>query len=337
MTGELDCKDTLNGTACAKCIEDQCCAELTACLDDPDCKTCFLASGLGDATCAEENAPYSMLAACNFTTCSESCAPLVCDVPAETPSNGSCIALQPGLECNPVTAEPCDVAGGETCGYTQNGFVCTPPPNDLQLCDACTGGEGSCGPGLACLTSGNCAKLCCEDADCGGGGNVCQKVGFAPAPDLGFCAPIPVTIPCDGQPNGACDPAKETCQCSDCAALALCNPGQCKNDATCDAFDSCTCADCDESPRCTCNYDEKCDTASESCKCPDCWSEAECADNPQEKCTDDGTCGNFEFCACADCKDTGFCQDPNHCTDNGTCAPYEGCICADCMAEPGCQ
>lgn len=327
------CNDVLNGTSCADCIEEQCCAGLKACLEDPDCLQCFLDPAANVAQCAENNIHYSMLIACIGDNCQTPCGPAPCDAPSPPPSAGSCFVLGGGNACNPFTNEGCDTAAGDACDVSADGFSCYPPPNENMLCAACGQADGFCAPGMTCL-GGACSRFCCSDADCGSG--KCT-IGMLPDTTVGVCQSMPVELlPCDGDPDGTCNPEKEKCGCPDCDTTALCNPGLCTDDGTCDIKDSCICKDCDNSPSCLCDFNDQCDPVKEACGCPDCWGEAECADNPQEKCTDDGACGPFEFCVCNDCKNTGFCLDTNHCTDNGSCSPYEGCVCTDCMAEPTC-
>jgi hypothetical protein len=133
----------------------------------------------------------------------------------------------PAISCNPVTNAGCTMAVGlggaggsepQACDYTQdmntgaiNGFTCYFPPNDAKLCDACDPTEASppyCTGGTTCYptnasgTTGQCAKYCCSDADCGSG--TCMTTGsmgalFPPATMLGLC----VAGTSDGGTGGA--------------------------------------------------------------------------------------------------------------------------------------
>ena len=86
------------------------------------------------------------------------------------PATGECGFLGVST-CDPLTAEPCDVAMGETCDYIGDSFVCIPGPNDAVACDECGPDVGiSCGAGTNCnVDNARCEKYCCADADCGTG------------------------------------------------------------------------------------------------------------------------------------------------------------------------
>ena len=330
-TSAGDCTGTLNGTSCANCIESSCCGQMTACLADPECTTCFLDPQADVAMCAENNDAFSMLLVCADDSCTDSCTPFSCDAPTTAPSGGSCILLSPTIQCNPVSNGECDTNAGEVCAYNGDGFECFPPPADVALCEACGDSANLCAPGTGCLDS-TCVRFCCEDGDCGTG--LCIIGDFSPV--FGYCATLPIAIPCDGDPNGVCDPAKESCQCADCKTTAYCVKDKCTTDGMCTVDDSCICPDCDAEPSCGCNYDFICQSFTEGCQCPDCWEKTECLDNPMDKCTDNGMCADTEYCVCVDCQSTGLCQDPNYCTDDGECVAYEGCHCNDCANEPSC-
>jgi len=63
-------------------------------------------------------------------------------------------------ECNPVTNDPCNTAGGGVCDvvYTNgelNGFKCYQPPNNQGVCDSCVGSNGPfCKGANTCFTAG---------------------------------------------------------------------------------------------------------------------------------------------------------------------------------------
>jgi hypothetical protein len=129
------------------------------------------------------------------------------DAPATAPSNGACIMLEPGgggaggdsgggIECNPVTNEPCNTGAGEACDTVVDqdsgdviGFTCYPAPNDGLLCETCDTAAGEyCAGTMTCAgdeTGQLCLRYCCDDGDCGSG--TCQKGGFAVDPDVGLC------------------------------------------------------------------------------------------------------------------------------------------------------
>jgi hypothetical protein len=134
--------------------------------------------------------------------------------------------VPPTYGCNPVTNEGCDTAGNEACdvNFTAKVFQCYGPPNQGEPCAPCGEDEGWCQPSFGCL-DGRCAKLCCEDADCGpeaacdhtiysqiGNGEVGACVGGAGGGGAGGgAAGAAGGTACDGIPSeppskGACVP-----------------------------------------------------------------------------------------------------------------------------------
>jgi len=98
------------------------------------------------------------------------------------------------VNCNPVTAVPCNTAGGDTCdGDGMGNYLCfdsSAGPNNVPLCGDCT--TNFCAPGLTCVptdaASGvKCARYCCTDADCGGTANSCQMMI---ATGIGICGAL---------------------------------------------------------------------------------------------------------------------------------------------------
>jgi hypothetical protein len=107
-----------------------------------------------------------------------------CDAPAIAPSRGACFT---GQGCNPVTAEPCGglacdrIGEGDVFECVDSSLVCSQPSMEVWcqegtdfvgLCDSCRNESKFgpyCGPTLGCLTSGECARYCCDDGDCGSG------------------------------------------------------------------------------------------------------------------------------------------------------------------------
>jgi hypothetical protein len=181
-TGTISCEGALNfGQACTPCLEQSCCAEVSACAGDPDCYDCL--TGNGGPEC-DGNAAADGLLACAQAECNAEC------------------FLEPAVECNPVTGASCDVAHGASCDIANDGgFTCYPTGNTHLLCEECGGTNPEfCQAGLTCLT-GVCMKYCCDDGDCGTG--VCEK-GYYHAPD----APVGVCITAGSDPMApmaACD------------------------------------------------------------------------------------------------------------------------------------
>jgi hypothetical protein len=128
-----------------------------------------------------------------------------CDPPEWPPSDGGCMAppgadagLVEGASCNPVTAEPCAIEAGATCGDEVDlqghvvGFRCYDGPNEVPLCAPCDYDQQAfCIPGATCV-AGKCLRYCCALEDCGGAACVkASKTGtplFQGAPNLGVCS-----------------------------------------------------------------------------------------------------------------------------------------------------
>lgn len=65
------------------------------------------------------------------------------------------------------------------CINYQGHFECVGSAGDAPICAACSPGNEiapDCAPGLVCLPTGRCARLCCTDADCGGAPSSCAVV-----------------------------------------------------------------------------------------------------------------------------------------------------------------
>ncbi|MFP6686761.1 MAG: hypothetical protein VB934_18715 [Polyangiaceae bacterium] len=123
--------------------------------------------------------------------CDADC-PIDCDPGEGTPSNGACVTLGGPIQCNPVTAKGCNTLLGESCDFSAGGLACFNPPNDQEICEVCAPGGPQCGVGLSCTSVGVCAKMCCDDADCGLSGHcaIIEAIG------VGTCRH-------DGGPTGA--------------------------------------------------------------------------------------------------------------------------------------
>jgi hypothetical protein len=182
-TGGTDvCTGTLPPNQCFVCVENSCCAELSACLDDTGCADCIAGNS---AACS--SSLWQDVVACGSAKCQAPCEDLAtkipaCDAPDPAPSGGSCVTIGGANTCNPITNEGCDTAAGQACDYS-SGYKCYPPPNDVALCDECNPDAATpvnCGPGLSCVTRAviastgvnitrACARTCCDDGDCGTG------------------------------------------------------------------------------------------------------------------------------------------------------------------------
>lgn len=177
-SGVADCTGLGEGfdPACGTCLETSCCAELA--IDggvgrDPDLIEC--AQTNCDAECFPPPTPPF---------------PIECTVPTPNPSMGSCVTLGGGNACNPITQEGCTGAGA-SCDVGQNGFQCYADGNTHALCEGCGDGASDglyCQPGMTCVAQ--CARYCCDDADCGMG--TCTKTIngmaiFPTATGLGVC------------------------------------------------------------------------------------------------------------------------------------------------------
>lgn len=82
------------------------------------------------------------------------------------PSNGVCSFVS-GWSCDPRSKSPCGAAG-TACDFSDTGFDCYDPPNDLSLGSPCSDqGPDFCAAGSTC-SNGACARFCCFDGDCGG-------------------------------------------------------------------------------------------------------------------------------------------------------------------------
>lgn len=137
------------------------------CEGDSDCTGCADGTITDSATC-QGNTAFGALATC-----------------FQGPCNADCV---PKSECNPVTNDPCNTAGGEACDLNGSGvFVCFPAPNDALACAACSNANGPfCTPGYHCAedtTGGMCTRFCCTDADCGTG--KCDMTGMPSG--VGIC------------------------------------------------------------------------------------------------------------------------------------------------------
>lgn len=128
-----------------------------------------------------------------------------CNPPEEPPSMGSCALDGAGnlaFLCNPVTNDGCgDSESCDVSGFTD--FICY-SDNTAPLCGACDQSNENgpfCQKGGTCYapdpnepqgagTLTQCARYCCNDADCGGANCTKTFMGqpwFQQAPSIGVC------------------------------------------------------------------------------------------------------------------------------------------------------
>lgn len=171
---------------CNACLIENCCERVIECANTTNCVACTAADEPCDSYALDVNED---VVACRKKNCLAPCLgapPWECSPPVEAPSGGSCVPVGGEVECNPLTNEPCDTAGGEACDHAGDGvFQCFPGPNTKKTCAFCGEQDGFCEPGHVC-TENLCAKLCCDDGDCAPGR--CEIGGFG-ALQLGLCVP----------------------------------------------------------------------------------------------------------------------------------------------------
>jgi hypothetical protein len=136
---------------------------VVACNDSNDC-ACFDGSPIDDALVSDSGAA---------DIASPAVDPLCLVQVTDAAPSGACIAVDDGgVQCNPITNEPCNADAGETCDIAPGGFRCwaPPPANTAGLCLSCDDINGpACAPGSTCAPTpeGNvCARFCCIDGDC---------------------------------------------------------------------------------------------------------------------------------------------------------------------------
>lgn len=207
----VNCPDTADppicdgiylGTTCDSCLQSSCCQEVSDCYDDVDCRGgCFfgIMPPLSLCTTGRIGKLFGDLTTCLNTNCQTQCA-------------------SPDY-CNPVTHQGCPTDGTQ-CEFVYPGiFACYPPASiPAKICEPCNFTTGPyCDSGLRCdVTSLQCARYCCTDADCGTGHcELNQNVAFGystanPADLVGLClAMAPATGPACDAP--AVPPSAGTC------------------------------------------------------------------------------------------------------------------------------
>jgi hypothetical protein len=135
-----------------------------------------------------------------------------CNVPPSPPSNGACyLGLIPHSTCNPVTNAGCP--SGTACDLPAGTFYeCLPLLGAATpLCGVCGPNFTVCGPTETCVPqsvgSNKCARYCCDDGDCGGGGKCDPSLG---TDGVGICVTvIGLNDPACGAPATA--PSQGSC------------------------------------------------------------------------------------------------------------------------------
>jgi len=135
--------------------------------DNPATTVGVGAGGTGDGGSAPASGPGG--SGGQGSACDGDC-PIQCDASPVSPSNGECVPQGGAFACNPITNEPCNDVTGEACDYAAGGFKCYAGVNEQDLCAPCGPAGPHCSAGLTCTGDGACAKMCCNDADCGSGG-----------------------------------------------------------------------------------------------------------------------------------------------------------------------
>lgn len=188
------CGGPMISVQCDPCLQEHCCQEVSDCLDDQTCNFyCMFGTLPSEPICNQGKTAtvFEGMKSCLTTHCSTECsAKSYCN-----PVNGTAGCVSPSATVACEMAFP---------GI----FVCydmgLPPAALCQPCNLYTG--PLCDDGLRCdLTSGLCARYCCDNTDCGTG--YCEKnqnVAFGtstanPADMPGIClANAPATGPaCD--------------------------------------------------------------------------------------------------------------------------------------------
>jgi hypothetical protein len=158
---------------CDKCMQTSCCGVFSACSKVPNCIACWEGTIDDDSKC-------EVAAVADALNKVEACAECNC--------HADCVYVQ----CNPITAEPCDTNGGETCDWGptlangKGGYVCY-AGGGAKVCEACDpeAVDPECDPGMTCLEDASCARYCCNDGDCGANGK-CDHVS-TDDPVVGAC------------------------------------------------------------------------------------------------------------------------------------------------------
>jgi hypothetical protein len=150
-----ECGGPLYSSKCDACLQANCCQQVSDCLGNNPCGTyCMFGVMPPSPDC---NAGVAGTYFADLTTClTKNCA----------------AACGESSYCNPVTHNGCP-SDGTQCELVYPGiFACIPPGGlPAQICQPCNFTVGPyCGSGLRCdITSLQCARYCCTDADCGTG------------------------------------------------------------------------------------------------------------------------------------------------------------------------
>lgn len=197
------CSVPLISPACTACLQANCCQEVSDCSEDFSCINDCVRTILPPLSVCNSGLTgevFGRLTSCLRTKCPQEC-------------GGSSY-------CNPVTHAGCQPDGSQCEFFYPGIFDCIPPfGTPAQICQSCNFTNGPyCGSGLRCdVTSLQCARYCCSDADCGTGHcelNQDLVFGFGtanPTDRVGLClANAPATGPaCDAA--GIPPPSNGTC------------------------------------------------------------------------------------------------------------------------------
>jgi hypothetical protein len=201
VTPPPDCKNIFDPAAtCASCAEAACCQEASDCKDNGSCLNVCVSGAWPPAEICATAAVKQVtdrLVACLTANCSPACDVVEgCDPILGTGCGptASCEPFQPGvLEC----LYPFSNSVAKLC-----------EPCDLQV-------DPICGPGMHCFAgSSQCARYCCDDADCGTGKCALDQTMVFGAPllkqtKLGICLTMDGAAPACDAP--AISPSKGSC------------------------------------------------------------------------------------------------------------------------------
>ena len=176
-----------NGDACNTCMEENCCAQTSACLASPSCYECVTTRS--DRACAGLDQAFFDFNQCWAEHCTSPislcAAKPACDAPATAPSAGACFQMTTNDDCNPITNAGC--APTEYCTFSSAGSYCRQQNQNQAVCQVCDNTLPlECAPGLHCTFAGECGRWCCDDGDCGSGTCIYSQLVDI-HPELGGC------------------------------------------------------------------------------------------------------------------------------------------------------
>jgi|RhiMetdeSRZDD1v2_1073273.scaffolds.fasta_scaffold501883_2 hypothetical protein len=176
-----------NGDACNTCMEENCCAQMSACVASPSCYECVTTRS--DRACAGLDQAFFDFNQCWAAHCSSPipvcAAKPACDAPPMPPSGGACFQMTANDDCNPLTNAGCMPT--EYCTFSSAGSYCRTQNQNQAVCEVCDNTVPlECGPGLQCTFANECGRWCCDDGDCGSGTCIYQQLVDI-HPELGTC------------------------------------------------------------------------------------------------------------------------------------------------------